>query len=478
VHLQQQHAIAEDIAQEFSEKYSLLTEVLLDGVIQGVETFTKTIVLEMKRILEKLFFNENTWEESVEGMIRTKKLLKSRLLFLKHLLISPDFTPSPLYEKIMKYMQELHLALFMKYNLPLPAPSSTLSSLPSLSHSILFLCTMISFEEISRGYIHYLLVAYGNGLIPQNSNNTSPVRNITPPKHRSASLLSTSETEPSTFPFLLATKGEEKIVTDVKEGEEGRVRRISANNGESLLGNNDDLGRSQDYIEIRHRRKEKAVHLISFGAGLWGLKGKQGGSASSKSFKIISMNVINRLNEDLQLIVSLCEDLRFLILVDSPPSNDFNSSHQPADHYDQVHRISLRKRRFFRRLLRKIEKENGKTEKGRRNSGENGEVTSSLVDSGTFNYTLSGYALKQLLDRILEPLQHFVYACQMNKQYLNSFVREHLIIDFGYCIRQMKLPVFVFKNFILQNKVLEDKNRQLHLKELNRTREFRFVIGL
>eukprot|EP01031_Cornospumella_fuschlensis_P024224 gene24224-29294_t len=420
------------------EKYFLLLSCQLEGVFLCLEGFIKILQVDMKKIVEKTFFTA-TWEDTIEGMVTLKKKLKSRLLFLKTVFVCPDI-PLPTrnsgntelgmgvgVDGVWLCVFHLLHSLHAKYSLPVPDINTIFSSppqdTPPFLHPLLTLLLAQVLEGAVRVYVEGVLGAYGGGYAHYSGTPQPP---------------------PSPTRMPAESLSRENSLKD------GAVLALPSHLHSVLSVYTPRLAGAGAGVS----------NVATATAGVGGVLGSM--LTGSKGFQPISMTVINRLNEDLQLLLSLCEDLRYLLLVIPLPSQGTGSgTGGSGEHYDQVRRISSQTRSFFRRPLPRAT-----VDAGNSSSSKSGKKGTDTDDSATPSLLPTpGYSSKLLVDRILQPLQHFIYACQMNKQYLPAFTRETLTADFGF------IPARKMYTFLLhwRGETVESikGDFQLHFQQLN-----------
>lgn len=157
------------------------------------------------------------------------------------------------------------------------------------------------------------------------------------------------------------------------------------------------------------------------------------GTSSAKTFRLLDVNIINRLNEDLQLLLALSEDLRLLLSRDIP----------------NIHIIAGKK--LFRGPLQAFYMKYMKSGTlPRADTAEESVMTESAEGSAT---------TKQLFDDVWKALQHVIYAVQMSKQFLPQFVQDCLYRDFGY-VASIKFYVFALHWRGEPTEIIESDYRQ------------------
>lgn len=180
-----------------------------------------------------------------------------------------------------------------------------------------------------------------------------------------------------------------------------------------------------------------------------------------QQYPLLSMEVIDRLSEDLQMITSFFEELRQMILhyqyyaqnmhiIPILPknkrkamkalrflsSNNTNSNNSnptqiggtPSTPTAAVEGSSKKKRSFFS-SKRSTHSTSSSSLAG---GGGGGGGMMSTVIGPKKELIIKNIQNKQLFDELLFPLQHVIYAIQMNKQHLLEFVKNEFYLDFGY----------------------------------------------
>jgi hypothetical protein len=162
------------------------------------------------------------------------------------------------------------------------------------------------------------------------------------------------------------------------------------------------------------------------------------------NFPSVTIEIMQRLSEDLQMITSFFEELRQIILqnqyysqnvhfISNQKSSVFPSSagsqHQAQfipsgidDSRSNGPNLVKRKKYFFSRQL---------------STSSNGSIMKATASSSLSNYPRKDVIIqniqnKQLFDELLFPLQHIVYAVQMPKNHLLEFIQTEIYADFGY----------------------------------------------
>jgi hypothetical protein len=133
------------------------------------------------------------------------------------------------------------------------------------------------------------------------------------------------------------------------------------------------------------------------------------------------VNTINQLNDDLQQLATLIEECRLMMITIGPPTtttttttNNNNNNNNNNTVYDE--RDDMRDTQ--------------------NNNNNNNHKSKLLLLLDNEIKQMNNYASKQSFDDILSPLSHLIFAIQMDKYYLLSFVKETLYLDFGIlCIK-------------------------------------------
>jgi hypothetical protein len=160
----------------------------------------------------------------------------------------------------------------------------------------------------------------------------------------------------------------------------------------------------------------------------------------------LTVEIMGRLSEDLQMVTSFFEELRQIILQNqyysqnihfiskrksgSALSSFFSSKQHVSSpvsnsekETDQEHAMKKKKKYFFSRAW-SVSSSSSHQMKA--------TSASSLSNYPRKDVIIQNIQNKQLFDELLFPLQHVIYAVQMHRNHLLEFIQTEIYSDFGY----------------------------------------------
>lgn len=320
-------------------------------------------------------FFSSQWESDVAGFVVVKRLIKSRIFFAKATLVTLDCFESNGADGGL-FSSSLSLLL----NEICGGRLGTVITGVRLAEDLVMQLALRACESLVRVYIEQLLLTFGNGLV----SNIPPADAILPAEE---------------FQRTLSTQG-----------------RMSFRASFSMPSPSASFSSSRSSFSYF-----------------------QNISISSKPFRALNLDIINRLNEELQLLLAMSEEIRTAL------AGGGDKSGNPL----RVIRSPRKVRRPLAIIYEKYIKPNMADPK---DNFEQSGASRGDGPQGQFNS-------KPLFDGVWQPLQHVIYAAQMDKQYLPAFVQDCLFADFGYSAAVKMYSFLLFWRGELAESIRSDYHR-------------------